>query len=226
MSEMDMYLRETPVFVTGSPRLAAFMEEAIQGAATPGEKAAALFYAVREKVIYDPYSPFYEPRHYTPDAILTRGSGYCVQKAALLVAACRAAGVPARLGFANLRNHGATQEIKDAMGTDIFAWHGFAEIFLDGKWVKATPAFHADLCKRHNIAPVEFNGVDDAVFPSTDLAGKPYAEYVCYHGSFDDLPFDRVMKGWREVYGNERVDLWLAAFKSGEVDSWREGRRS
>ena len=30
------------------------------------------------------------------------------------------------------------------MGTDLFVYHGYAELFLDGKWVKATPAFNVE----------------------------------------------------------------------------------
>ena len=69
------------------------------------EKAKRLFYFVRDEIKYDPYSPRYLPEHYRASTILDRGGGYCVQKAVLLAALARAAGIPARLRFANIRNH-------------------------------------------------------------------------------------------------------------------------
>jgi hypothetical protein len=36
---------------------------------------------------------------------------------------------------------------------------------------------------------VEFDGENDAVFPSKDLEGKPYMEYIEKFGHREDLPF-------------------------------------
>ena len=40
------------------------------------------------------------------------------------------------------------------MGTDLFAFHGFNEFFLDDTWVKATPAFNLSLCEKFGLRPV------------------------------------------------------------------------
>ncbi|MEW5735229.1 MAG: transglutaminase-like domain-containing protein [Thermodesulfobacteriota bacterium] len=210
----EEYLAETDVIRLCEPVFLDFVSRALEGAkASEAERASALFLAVRDRIIYDPYVPFFLPEHYTPGAVIARGRGYCVMKAVLLCAACRKAGIPARLGFAELQNRGAPAHVIAAMGTDIFAWHGFTEILLGGKWLKATPSFTADLCRRHNIAPLAFDGTGNAVFPPFDLSGKPYAEYLEYHGSYADLPLDAILAGWRKVYGNDTMDLWLAAFK-------------
>ena len=122
---------------------------------------------MRDNIAYDPRVPFYLPEHYAASTILKNGRGYCVQKACLLYAVGRAAGIPSRLGFADIRNHGASPEIVEMMGCDIFAYHGYTEFFLNGRWIKATPAFNMAVFEKHNIAPVEFDGRNDAVFPAS-----------------------------------------------------------
>ena len=126
---------------------------------------------------------------------LNDGRGYCVTKAACLLCAMgRALGIPSRLGLADVRNSGASKQVIEMMGTDIFSYHGFTEFYLNGKWVKATPAFDSSVFPRHNIAPVEFDGIKDAVYPSHDLSGNPYVEYIRYHGSFVDVPLNDLLE--------------------------------
>ena len=111
----------------------------------PVDRAVKLYYAVRDDIWYDPYYPFYLPKHHRASNTLESRRGYCVPKASLLCALCRVCGIPARLGFATVRNHLATQEMIDFMGSDLFVFHGFTELFLAGKWVRATPAFNIEL---------------------------------------------------------------------------------
>lgn len=209
----EEYLAATEIIRLDEPAFVDFVDSALQGAGeTEREKAAALFLAVREQVAYDPYVPFFLPEHYTPGAIIERGRGYCVMKAVVLCAACRRAGIPARLGFAELRNQGAPEQMVKAMGTDVFAWHGFTEILLGGEWLKATPAFTAEISRKHNIKPLCFDGRNHAVLPPADLSGKPYASYLESHGSFADLPLEKILAGWRKVYGDDIIDTWTAVF--------------
>ena len=65
----------------------------------PVAMAVELYYAVRDNIWYDPYSPFHRPEHYRASGILLRGRGYCVAKATLLCALARACGIPSRVGF-------------------------------------------------------------------------------------------------------------------------------
>jgi len=181
------------------------------------ERARRLFYAVRDGIVYDVRSPFFLPDHYRASSVLKRGRGFCVSKASVLAAAGRAMKIPSRLGLADIRNRGASKQVVELMGTDIFAFHGFTEFFLNGKWVKATPAFDAPIFSRHNIAPVEFDGERDVVYPSHTRNCDPYVEYLVYHGSFADVPLDALLAAWRKTYGEARVDLWMQAFKGGQL---------
>ena len=126
-----------------------------------------------------------------------------MQKAALLVALARAIGVPARLGFAEIRNHIVPEKLKRWFGGDVFPWHGYAELYIDGRWVKATPAFDLKMCQKNRLVPVEFDGRNDAPFPSHNLDGKPHIEYLLQRGHYADVPVEEIRKATIEIFGVE-----------------------
>lgn len=209
----DEYLEPTAVLDSDHPRVAGFASEATGDARDPIEKAVRLYYAVRDGILYDPYYPFYLPEHYRASNVLEKGRGYCVVKAALLCALGRAGGIPSRIGFATVRSHLATTNLIEYLGSNLFVYHGFTEFFLEGKWVKATPAFNKELCRRHNVAPLEFNGREDSLFQEYDRGNRRYMEYLEYHGTFADVPVDRILAAWYETYGRDRVRAWIDAYE-------------
>ena len=165
-----------------------------------------LFYAVRDGFRYDPYRIDLTPTGMRASTVLTNGYGWCVTKATLLAASCRARGIPARLGFADVRNHLSTQRMRDVMGTDVFYWHGYTEIRLEDRWVKATPAFNIELCDKFGLLPLEFDGRTDSIYHRFDRAGHLHMEYVAERGHYDDVPlaqmtadFIALYPGWREA---------------------------
>ena len=186
----------------------------------PIAKAVKLYYAVRDGIWYNPYSPFYLPEHYRASCVLQSGRGYCVSKASLLCALARACGIPARLGFATVRSHLATKQLLEHLGCDLFVYHGYTEMVLEDRWVIATPAFNRELCQRHKVAPLEFNGREDSIFQPYNMDKKKFMEYVAYHGSYADIPVDLIVAAWQDTYGNERVQGWIDAFEqSGGIVS-------
>ena len=179
----------------------------------PVKKAVKLYNAVRDGIWYDPYYPFYLPEHYRASNILKSGRGYCVCKASLLCALGRAVGIPTRVGFADVRNHLATKQLIEYMGSDIFVYHGYTDFFLEGQWVKATPAFNIELCQRHHVRPLEFNGREDSLFHPYNEDKKQFMEYVAYHEVYEDIPVDTILAAWERVYGRDRVRKWIADFE-------------
>ncbi|NRF70386.1 transglutaminase family protein [Aquincola sp. S2] len=163
-------------------------------------RAVALYYAVRDGFRYDPYQVDLSVAGMRASGVLARGHGWCVTKAALLAASCRALDIPARLGFADVRNHLSTERMRQTMQTDLFHWHGYTEIWLDGAWRKATPAFNLSLCDRFGLLPLEFNGRDDSIYHPFDRAGNRHMEYVHQRGSFDDMPLDRIVADFQRLY--------------------------
>ncbi|MEW6614910.1 MAG: transglutaminase-like domain-containing protein [Thermodesulfobacteriota bacterium] len=182
----------------------------------PVSKAVKLYYRVRDGIWYDPYVPFFLPEYYQASNVLKNGRGYCVSKASLLCALGRACGIPSRIGFATVRNHLATKQLIEYMGCDLFVYHGFTEFYLEGKWVKATPAFNIELCRRHKVIPLEFNGREDSIFHPYNMEKKQFMEYLEFHGAYPDIPVDIIHAAWEKAYGKDRVMKWIEDFeKSG-----------
>jgi transglutaminase-like putative cysteine protease len=164
------------------------------------ERGVSLYYAIRDDIRYNPFQNFMLDDTYRGSVCLDRGVGWCVPKAALLAACARAIGIPARVGFADVKNHLTTPELTEKMGTDLFVFHGYAELLLEGKWVKATPAFNLGLCTKFRVKPLEFDGREDSIFHPFDEDNRRHMEYVRERGSFADVPVDEIRRAFSETY--------------------------
>ncbi len=193
-------LRPTALIDSDHPAVLAFARTHATGA-TARDRAVALYYAVRDGFRYDPYRIDLSPEGMRASAVLAQGAGWCVPKATLLAAVCRAAGIPARLGFADVRNHLSTERMRQTMQTDVFAWHGYTDLWLDGAWHKATPAFNVQLCDKFGLLPLEFDGTSDSIYHPFDRAGNRHMEYLRQRGTFNDLPLADIVATFREIYG-------------------------
>lgn len=167
---------------------------------SPQENAVALFYWVRDAIRYNPYGLSPAPEAFMASSTLKAGEAWCVPKAILLAALCRAVGIPARLGFADVRNHLSTQRLRETMRTDIFYFHGYTSIFLDERWIKATPAFNKELCEKFSLLPLEFDGLHDSLYHAFDAAGNRHMEYVRGRGEHLDLPLAEMITLFRARY--------------------------
>ncbi len=199
-SEFAEYLRPTRFIDSNSPDIIDFAASIAGSQMTDVDKATTLYYAVRDGIRYDPYKVDLNPEAMRASAVLARRFGFCVPKAVLLAASARVQGIPSRLGFADVKNHLATEKLRRVMQTDVFAFHGYTELFLEGKWVKATPAFNSSLCERFDVAPLEFDGLNDSMLQQSDRKGNRYMEYVCDHGQFADLPLELMRAAFEERY--------------------------
>ncbi|MCG3189802.1 MAG: hypothetical protein LKCHEGNO_02302 [Burkholderiaceae bacterium] len=184
-------LASTELIDSAHPSVVAFAREHAVGS-DERERAVALHDAVRDDFRYDPYRIDLSVEGMRASSVLARGRGWCVPKAALLAAACRVVGIPARLGYADVRNHLSTERLRRTMQTDLFIWHGYVDIWLDGAWRKATPAFNRGLVERFGLLPLAFNGRDDSIYHPFDRAGNLHMEYVSSRGTFDDMPLDAI----------------------------------
>ncbi|WP_278959400.1 transglutaminase-like domain-containing protein [Aquipseudomonas alcaligenes] len=166
----------------------------------PREQAVSLYRAVRDEIRYNPY--VFSADHDTLKAshALAAGESYCVPKALLLAACARHCGIPARIGLADVRNHLSTPRLIEMLRSEVFAMHGYTELFLEGRWLKATPAFNLALCRMFKVAPLEFDGRTDSVFHPFNAKGERYMEYLVDHGQFDDLPVELFFAHLRQCY--------------------------
>jgi transglutaminase-like putative cysteine protease len=171
----------------------------ISADASPLEKARRYYLAARE-IRYDYDLDYGDPEIYRASSVLKAGRAYCVGKAALFAALCRAGGIPARVAFADVTNHLSSERLREKMGTNYFAWHGFTEVRLDGRWVKASPTFNATLCARFGVAPLEFDGATDALLQAYDGGGRAFMRYETLHGAFYDVPAKFLMTEMARIY--------------------------
>ena len=196
---MKEYLQPGNFVDSAHPAVRAFSAEHARGA-DAREKAVSLYYAVRDRIRYNPFQNFMADDAYRASTCLERSLGWCVSKAALLAGAARAAGIPARVGFADVKNHLTTPELTAKMGTDLFVYHGYTELYLDGKWVKATPAFNLSLCTKFRVKPLEFDGRSDSIFHPFDEDNRRHMEYLRERGAFADVPVEDIKRVFGETY--------------------------
>lgn len=201
-SNLADYLRPSQFIDSDHPLISEQMTALTDASATELENAVTLYYWVRDQIRYNPYLLNPEPEGFKASATLAAREGWCVPKAILLAALCRAAGILARVGFADVRNHLSTQRLRDTMNTDIFYFHGYTSIHLEDQWVKATPAFNIELCTKFGLQPLEFNGREDSLYHEFDVAGNRHMEYLNDRGEHLDLPYDEMAGVFRQHYPN------------------------
>jgi transglutaminase-like putative cysteine protease len=196
---MTEYLSPGRYVDSTHPAVIAFSKDHSEGK-SERERAVSLYYAVRDLVRYNPFLDFSDPEVFRASAVLDAGQGFCVGKASLLAACARAAGIAARVGFADVKNHLTTPRLAETMGSDLFVYHGYTELRVDGKWVKATPAFNLALCTRFRVKPLEFDGRADSIFHPFDEDERRHMEYLRDRGVYADVPVAEIQQAFRDAY--------------------------
>jgi transglutaminase-like putative cysteine protease len=217
--DLKPYLAPTWFVNSDAPEIVDLSREVVAGATDDVERACRLFYAVRDGIRYTAYHLELERDALRATHVLAAGRSWCVPKSVLLAALCRAAGIPCRLGYANVCNHMATQKLLDFLGTNIFYYHGYNEIHLRDKWVKATVAFNRTLCEKARLAPLEFDGLHDSIYHPFDLSGHRYMEYLHDYGPFADVPYEDLIAKFGEVYPNLRSQAAGGAALAGDFEA-------
>ncbi|HMN89583.1 MAG TPA: transglutaminase family protein [Saprospiraceae bacterium] len=197
---MKSYLTATKFINSDHPKIRAFAEKITNGSRAPIQKAVRIYYAVRDGWKYNPYNISLQDDALLASNILQKEDGHCIDKAVLMIALLRAAGVPARLCLAKVCNHIAAERMTEAFGTDELTPHGYVEVWLNERWVKATPAFNKELCEKLGVAPLDFDGQHDSVFQEFDRAGGQFMAYLEEYGCFDDVPLDFIYDNMKAHY--------------------------
>ncbi len=197
---MKKYLSETSFIDYSNAKIKEISNAVCSPRSSDKENAIALYLYVRDSIKYDPYAVALNKSCFTASEILKLGKGYCVSKAILLTALLRSVNIPSRLGFSDVVNHLSSKKLLESMGTNIFYYHGYVEVFLNDRWVTATPAFDSNLCKVAGIPPLEFDGEKDSKFQKLNNVGNKYMEYLNEHGSFLDVPYDLLLEKYAYYY--------------------------
>lgn len=209
--ERERYTAAAEFIDSGDASVREFARQTVESAGDDVSRAAKLYYAVRDEILYDPYYGGEEPRYFRASDCLRAKRGFCIPKAALLAAAARSIGIPARVAYADVRNHLSTKKLLELMGSDLFIWHSFTELFLEERWVKATPAFNLSLCERFGVHPLEFDGRHDSLFHEFDQEGRRHMEYVRERGNYADVPYEAIITDFKKTYPR-----WMALVTQGK----------
>lgn len=212
--DLAAYLAPGSYVDSDDPAVIAFAGNATANAETARDKAVALYFAVRDDVRYDPYVAIADPDVYRASTCLKAGRGFCIAKAALLAAAARVVGIPARVAYSDVRNHLCTPRLRELMGTDVFTHHGFTELHLDGRWVKVTPTFNVELCEKFGVVALDFDGENHALMHPLDRDGRRHMEYLETRGAYADVPAETLRDVMLNTYGAEAC----AALAAGAGD--------
>ena len=207
MEDFEIYLKPTFFIDSDSKEIINLANKLTENTNDVREKAKSIFYWTRDEILYDPYESFtFERKDYKASNIIKQKKGWCVQKACVLAALARSLRIPSRLHFGDIRNHRVPEKLKKAMKTNLFVYHGYTELYIDGSWLKATPAFNISLCQKFDLKTVEFDGIHDGMLPETTKDGQKYIEYVKDRGVTNDFPFDTLFETIRKFYNTSNWD--------------------
>jgi hypothetical protein len=84
--------------------------------------------------------------------------------------------------------------------TDLFIYHGYVQLWLDGRTYKVTPAFNMELCERFGVKPLVFDGKSDALFHEFNVNDQRHMEYVNDRGIYADAPIEEFLRAFKQTY--------------------------
>ena len=198
--EMTQYLAPGLFLDSDHANVIAFAKQNAGDTSDARAAALRLYGAIRDGIIYDPYVDLANPVNYRASGVLAAGRAFCIGKSCLLAACARVIGIPARPGFADVRNHLTSPRFYEKAKTDKFIWHSYTELYLSDRWVKATPAFDRALCDRLGLKTLEFDGETDLLLQPFDRSGRQHMEYLNDRGAFADVPFDTIQADFIRYY--------------------------
>lgn len=199
---MKQYLQPTFYIESEHDDIIAYAQRVTKGIESDKEKTIALFHAVRDDYYYNPYYLDLRPEGLKASTVINNKTAYCIEKAILLAAVLRASNIPARLFFGNVKNHIAVDRLVEIIRTNLLVFHGGTEVYLDGRWIKLTPAFNKELCGKMGVPVMDFDGENETVFQQYAEDGGKFMEYLHEYGSFDDMPYELMLSELRKHYSH------------------------
>ncbi len=194
------YLKSTELIDYNSVEIQEIIEEFKSDELSDKQTAIAIYLKIRDEWRYNPYKLCFKAECYKASNIAKKEDGHCIEKSILLTACLRALNIPARIHLAKVKNHIGVERLIEKFGTNELTPHGMVDLFLNGKWLKVSPAFNIELCERYNIAPLDFDGKNDSVFHEFDRAGNVFMEYLEDYGHFEDVPVEFIFENFKSNY--------------------------
>ncbi len=194
------YLTPSYYFDFEDENVQELIEEFKSDKLSPKEKAIGIYLKIRDNWRYNPYHLSLLKSSYKASFIAQKPDGHCIEKSILLIACLRGLQIPARIHLAKVKNHIGVERFMEKFGTDEITPHGMVDVFLEGKWLKVSPAFNKELCEKCNVATLDFDGQNDSIFHEFDKSGNKFMEYLDDYGYFEDVPVDFILNNFKENY--------------------------
>lgn len=197
-------LQATRYFDCDDADVQAYAAKVVGDAKTDVEKIVKLYYAVRDEFRYDPKHFILTKKQFCCRQILLDKRGFCMPKAVLLSTLARTQGIASGIGFADVVNHLMPDSLLDESGINGPIFHGYSVLYVDGKWLKASPAFNLTMCEKLDTKPLEFDGKNHALFHEYDNQNRKHMEYIKDHGAVADFPYETV---YYDVFGDKYPEV-------------------
>ncbi len=214
MKGFEEFLAPTSFLDFNAPVFDGFFEN-VPEHFTSKEIAVWLYNQIRDGFIYDPYHLDLKSESLKASYIFTKNRAWCVEKSIVLAALARKVNIPSKLGFAVVTNHIGVEKLTEYLKRPEIVFHGFVSLYIDGKWVKCTPAFDKRICRISKVDPLDFYGNEDSLFQPF-VSGKKFMEYLHFYGEFNDLPIELMHKEMERYYPHlfeEVYDTKIFSFK-------------
>ena len=194
------YLDSTFYFDFEHPAIRQIIENYKSSQFSKREITVELYNYVRDYWRYDPFNISFKNESYKASFIANRTSGNCVEKSIVLIECFRGLGIPARLHLGKVKNHIAVERLTKKLGTNELTPHGMVNAYLNGKWLKMSPAFNKELCELYNVEPLEFDGFSNSFLQQYNNDGNEFMEYIEDYGHFEDVPVDFMVQNLKDNY--------------------------
>jgi transglutaminase-like putative cysteine protease len=204
--DFQNYLRETSFLDFTATEIQHFLSD-LPATISQKDRAIQLYIKVRDGFLYDPYHLDLRPNALKASTIVKKKRAWCVEKAILLAACLRSFEIPSRLGFGIVKNHIGVEKLVSYLRKEEIVFHGFVEVYLDGKWVKCTPAFDKRICRISGVTPLEWDGENDSLFQEFE-GNTRFMEYIDFYGVFDDVPIDLMQSEMKKHYPHLFEQIW------------------
>ena len=204
---MEEYLKETP-FLNFNHLNFDILLNNIDNSMSKKGIAIELYYLIRDSYTYDPYHLDLRNEGLKASNIITKKRAWCVEKSILLAACARRFDIPSRLGYAIVVNHIGVEKLIHYLKRKEIVFHGYVELFIEGKWVKCTPSFDKKICRIANVQPLNWDGENDSMFQEYEKETM-FMEYIHHYGSFSDVPIElmnfEMKKYYPHLFDNEFI---------------------
>lgn len=196
--EQQIYLKATPILEVNHESTKHLIAD-IDTSQSKKQQAIDLYLKVRDGFIYNPYHLDLRPEKLRSSVVLQKSRAWCVEKAIVLATGLRALGIPSKLGYGIVVNHIGVEKLTAALRREEIVFHGYVSAFIDGKWVKSTPAFDPLICKLSGVEPLEWDGETDSLFQAYK-GDQKFMEYKHFYGEFEDVPVELMNAEMKKYY--------------------------